>query len=344
VHKDDWKKDDFQIASNRIYIKKYEASKLELEISLINRVSLQQEEEESDILKTISSLGLLISNFDEAPININAIEAENIFGDQTDVINQIKKYHTEKLLSNVLKFIGASNLLGNPVSFLNSLGTGIREFSDQTSQGEIIRGASSLVQNTLAGTMNSASKITSSFSKGLLVLSDDKEYIYQRDVDTIKNKPKNLIQGINLGLRSAFHSVGSGIAGVVQKPIEETKKDGFYGFLKGTVKGVTGLVVKPVSGALDLISLTSEGIKNTTKTDYELLSDKRLRLPRPFYEIERTIREYDDFHAFWLNLVPRLQPSISPDLFYEASLLESHDDSLTLLFLTHNQIALIHQL
>jgi hypothetical protein len=123
-------------------------------------------------------LGLLISNFDEAPININAIEAENIFGDQTDVVNQIKKYHTEKLLSNVLKFIGASNLLGNPVSFLNSLGTGIREFSDQTSQGEIIRGASSLVQNTLAGTMNSASKITSSFSKGLLVLSDDKEYIY----------------------------------------------------------------------------------------------------------------------------------------------------------------------
>lgn len=193
MHKDDWKKDNFQIASNRIYIKKYEASKIELEISLINRVSLQQEEEESDILKTISSLGLLISNFDEAPININAIEAENIFGDQTDVINQIKKYHTEKLLSNVLKFIGASNLLGNPVSFLNSLGTGIREFSDQTSQGEIIRGASSLVQNTLAGTMNSASKITSSFSKGLLVLSDDKEYIYQRDVDTIKNKPKNLL-------------------------------------------------------------------------------------------------------------------------------------------------------
>lgn len=87
MHKDDWKEDEFQIASNRIYIKKYEASKIELEISLINRVSLQQEEEESDILKTISSLGLLISNFDEAPININAIEAENIFGDQTDVIN-----------------------------------------------------------------------------------------------------------------------------------------------------------------------------------------------------------------------------------------------------------------
>jgi vacuolar protein sorting-associated protein 13A/C len=82
------------------------------------------------------------------------------------------------------------------------------------------------------------------------------------------------------------------------------------GFFKGTVKGVTGLVVKPVSGALDLISLASEGIKNNTKADDELLSDKRLRMPRPFYEIERTIRAYDDFHASWINLVPLLDKTI----------------------------------
>ena len=149
-------------------------------------------------------------------------------------------------------------------------------------------------------------KITSSVSTGLLVLSDDKEYINKRDVETIKNKPKNALQGFGLGLKSAFNSVGSGIAGVVNQPIEETKKGGFLGFFKGTVKGVTGLVVKPVSGALDLISLTSEGIKNNTKSNEELMSDKRLRLPRPFYESEKTIREYDGFHALWINLIPKI--------------------------------------
>ena len=53
-------------------------------------------------------------------------------------------------------------------------------------------------------------------------------------------------------------------------PIEETKKDGFFGFFKGTAKGIAGLVVKPLSGTLDFISITSEGIKNTTRPDEEL--------------------------------------------------------------------------
>jgi len=34
------------------------------------------------------------------------------------------------------------------------------------------------------------------------------------------------------------------------------------GFFKGTVKGLTGLVIKPLSGTLDLLSKTSEGFKN----------------------------------------------------------------------------------
>lgn len=58
---------------------------MELEISLINRVSTSKEEE-SGILKTISSLGLLISSIDEAPIQLNALILENVFGDYYDVV------------------------------------------------------------------------------------------------------------------------------------------------------------------------------------------------------------------------------------------------------------------
>jgi hypothetical protein len=34
------------------------------------------------------------------------------------------------------------------------------------------------------------------------------------------------------------------------------------GFFKGTLKGVSGLVIMPLSGTLDLLSKTSEGFKN----------------------------------------------------------------------------------
>lgn len=93
----------------------------------MNRISLEKEEE-SGILKTMASLGLLISSIEEAPFQLNALIIENVFGDKNDVIEQIRKHHTEKLLFNILKFIGASNLLGNPVNFVNALGTGIEDF------------------------------------------------------------------------------------------------------------------------------------------------------------------------------------------------------------------------
>ncbi len=49
----------------------------------------------------------------------------NVFGDYDDVVEQLRKHHLERLKWNILKIIGASNLLGNPMNFVNSLGTGV---------------------------------------------------------------------------------------------------------------------------------------------------------------------------------------------------------------------------
>ena len=55
------------------------------------------------------------------------------------------------------------------------------------------------MKNTFIGTIGSAGRVVSSVSKGLLVLSNDKEFIYKRDVDNIKKKPKNVLQGMKIG-------------------------------------------------------------------------------------------------------------------------------------------------
>ena len=39
---------------------------------------------------------------------------------------------------------------------------------------------------------------------------------------------------------------------------------GAGGLFKGIGQGLVGLVVKPVTGAFDLVSKTAEGVKNTT--------------------------------------------------------------------------------
>ena len=53
---------------------------------------------------------------------------------------------------------------------------------------------------------------------------------------------------------------------MVTKPMEGGDKGGILGFFKGAAQGVAGIVVKPISVTLDFISITSEGIKNTTKS------------------------------------------------------------------------------
>lgn len=52
---------------------------------MINKATYKNEE--SDYFKTISSLGLAISSIDEAPIKLNALLLNNVFGDYDDVID-----------------------------------------------------------------------------------------------------------------------------------------------------------------------------------------------------------------------------------------------------------------
>lgn len=76
------------------------------------------------------------------------------------------------------------------------------------------------------------------------------------------------------------------------KPFEGAKKGGVKGFFKGTWQGVSGLVVKPVTGVLDAASKTSEGIKNTATYFDEKANMNRQRYPRPFYGTEQFYRPY----------------------------------------------------
>lgn len=265
----------------------------------------------SNILRTISSMGITLANIDSAPIKMNALKLTNVFGEEAEVSSLIKGHHVDELKRNVYRFIGASNLLGNPVNFVNSLGTGVEEFFYLPREGYVrgplhagigfIKGTGSLVKNTFIGAVGSAGGMLSSVSKGLLHLSADKEYINSRDVQAIRNKPKNAYQGLKMGVKSAASGVASGITGVFTNPAEGYDKEGGIGLVTGLFKGAAGLLVKPVSGTLDIISNTTEGFKNTQKTSLELEAEKRLRNPRPFYSKENLIREYNEEHAGWIQ-------------------------------------------
>jgi hypothetical protein len=57
-----------------------------------------------------------------------------------------------------------------------------------------------------------------------------------------------------------------------------------------------------MSGVVDIVAKTSEGLDNQTRSRiYALIASSRLRKPRPFYEHNFIIRPYNYFHANWAH-------------------------------------------
>jgi vacuolar protein sorting-associated protein 13A/C len=75
------------------------------------------------------------------------------------------------------------------------------------------------------------------------------------------------MQGLESGFGTAFDSTLSGLRGVVMKPADGFRQDGASGFAVGALQGVAGILVKPVTGEMDLVSKTSQGIEAASKKD-----------------------------------------------------------------------------
>lgn len=60
-------------------------------------------------------------------------------------------------------------------------------------------------------------------------------------------------------------------------PYQGAREDGVKGLIKGTGKGAIGLILKPVSGLIDVVAITSEGMRNDLSS-YK--NKKRQRIKR----------------------------------------------------------------
>lgn len=57
----------------------------------------------------------------------------------------------------------------------------------------------------------------------------------------------------------------AGITGLIDRPAEGAKEEGFAGFVAGIAKGIVGAVAAPVAGALGAVSRVTEGVDASTR-------------------------------------------------------------------------------
>jgi len=283
--------EQIQQLGQKIYIAKLDLSPIEIVFSFLKKMN-----SESDFMSEAGiiskAIGVALTNVEASIISFNAINVNQIFGSTVDVSAKIYSYYSDQFIKTAFKLIGSLDFIGNPVKIFNTLATGVKDFFYEPVTGckqgpkegavGLFKGTKSLLKHTVIGTFGAVSEVASAWSKGFLMLSNDKKYISQREERFIKEKAETLVDGIGYGAHCCVKSIASGVMGVVKQPYKEAKRRGVRGFAKGMFFGALGTVVKPISGALDFIARSTEGGKNTAYIFDEDL-ESRVRDPRPFY-------------------------------------------------------------
>jgi hypothetical protein len=87
------------------------------------------------------------------------------------------------------------------------------------------------------------------------------------------------------------------ILGILCDPCRKGKKQGTGGFFKQLLKGTIGIVTKPLSGALDYVAYSSEGISGIAIIGADVPRRNKMRYPRPFYGHLDKIKDYKEGDA-----------------------------------------------
>lgn len=86
----------------------------------------------------------------------------------------------------------------------------------------------------------------------------------------------------------------------------------------GVCTGLTGAIVKPVTGILDGLSNTSEGLRALILGYEDRANSLRIRAPRIFYGSNSLIKSYNQTDAEVYQLIEHYDPRYSQSAFIQS--------------------------
>jgi len=139
-----------------------------------------------------------------------------------------------------------------------------------------------------------------SLSKGFAELSTDGQFLQLRSKQVMSRRITGISDGILQGTEALAQGLAFGASGMVRKPVESARQDGILGFTQGIGRAFLGFIVQPVSGALDFVSLTVDGISASVSKCLTLVSNKetaqRIRNPRAIHT-NGVLNDYSEVEA-----------------------------------------------
>ena len=252
------------------------------------------------------TIGNTLARFTDVPIYFTEKGFENIYISLSEIFSKIYKEYKHQGTAQILKLIGSSDIIGNPVKLLEGIGTGFYELVNeprkqfvngplQFGKG-IVKGLGKLLSGIIGGAVGVVESISGTLYETIQSLTwRNHENVVDED-----EGPSNIATGAVQGLYGGFKELKNGITGVVLHPLNGTRKEGVKGFFKGLGKGLIGLAISPFSAALKFLHSLAIGTKNTINFIFgnSRVRIKRFRFPRVNQGGGEPMRVYDYIKAY----------------------------------------------
>jgi len=253
----------------------------------------------------IRTLIATFGNVENAEFRLNALQLRHTFDTKEDLLSLIGEFYAGQLNKQKLTLFTSNNLIGNPSVLFEHISTGAKDFfvepykvkSGAEFLPELYKGGTSLIGNTLGGIVGAVGSIPKALAGTMESAVSDRAYAATRSAiyGGSHRTTKNFKQGLARGAMSLGHGISSGVTGLFRDPYRGAIAAGPAGFFRGLGKGVVGGVLKPLTGALDLIAEPTIGLRSTIVTisrDFAAPS----RPPRAFLgtdNVNRRLITYD---------------------------------------------------
>lgn len=120
--------------------------------------------------------GSTLGSIENAAVRLKSLMIRDASGDANSLVQPIVAHYKDQVMWALLPILGSFEFMGNPVSLVGSLGSGVKDFfyepmagiveSPQAFGKGLKKGSTSLLTNTFEGVFGAISNVTSSVNRG----------------------------------------------------------------------------------------------------------------------------------------------------------------------------------
>ena len=275
----------------------------------------------------------LVANLQNASLQLNSFLMQTQYLSMSQLINKLVIHYVMQVISKIYLLLGAFNVVGNPVELVGNIYEGVSAFFFEPMESlmkkpsdffsSVGKGTTKLLSMTAFGVLDSVSKITDTVSNGIASLSLSDSYKADRAA----------------GKTGFIHGIKSGVTGLYKDTKKGQEEKGFVGAVTGFGSALTGLVINPLTGAVESVTHAVNNVKDYIHKEKEL---EPIR-PSRYIPLNHFLLTYNYHLSYGSSLLTRIVHETSLELLPTEVYL-GHcevDDHSRIVLLTTNQLLVI---